>query len=150
LEHDMSGPSGTWTTTSGGAGVKVTAGGVLALAAVALVATHRHQAGEAVSGAAITAVCIVASVVIGAVVFAVVRLRGHRTADETAGVSSALELRPTWKANPNAIPAAEPKAITSPLIVANTYNFYGDAGTAQAARLMAAQVIPGTAQEVQR
>lgn len=149
----MNGPSGTWTTTSGGAGVRVTAGGVLAVAAVAVVAANRHAAASAVNTVAVAAACLIGGVVVIAVaVLAVVRVRGHRAADEPAGVSSALELRPVWKQNPNAIPAAGPKAIASPLIVANTYNFYGEAGMAMAERLMAdqRQVIPGTAQEVQR
>ena len=143
---------GTWKTTSGGTGVKISAGGALVLIGAAVVIANRHQAAEAMGTAAVAALSVIAAVVAGAVAFAVVRLRGHRRTGEAAGISSALELRPAWKQNPNAIPAAGPKALASPLIVANTYNFYGDAGMAMAERLMAdkRQVIPGTAQEVQR
>jgi len=98
--------------TTGGDGLKVTAGGVLALAGGVLVLTHRHQAAQDAGTAAVICAATFGAVLVAVVVFVVLRLRGHRR--DTGG-----ERRPSLllcHVSPQPVPAREaPRAVAAPV-----------------------------------
>jgi len=111
--------------TTGGEGLKVTAGGVLAAVGAGIVLTHRHQSAQAAGTAAVFGAVVFGVVMAAAVVFAVVRVRGHRG---TGGGRRPSPLLCT--VSPPAIPAREaPRAVAAPVQpVIN--NFFGADATA--------------------
>jgi hypothetical protein len=106
--------NGTWKTT-GGRGVTISAGGVLALAGAALVLSHPKQAESAVSGAAIAIAVTAGAVVLAVVTVIVLRVRGHRRAALAGPQQQAV----FWKANPRAIPVQPRREIAAPAVTVN-------------------------------
>jgi hypothetical protein len=137
---------GTWTTTNGGAKVTISASGVGALFAAGYALTHPHQAGEAVSGAVtILAITVGALVAVAALaVFLKLRRRGRTV--EAAEPRQPVSL---LRANPNAIPVSEARAIAAPVQPAVTVNI--DAGLlAGLMNAMQPQPVRVTAEHVEQ
>ena len=141
--------SGTWTSTSGGAKVSVSASGVGALFAVGYALTHPHQASEAVSGVVTILAITVGSLVAVAALAVFLRLRGR---SRTAVPAESRQPASLLRQNPCALPVREARAIAAPVQPVINVNIDAGllAGLMEAARQPQPVYVQSEQQEIPR